>query len=356
MRTSIKFAALAGIASAAQITALAGAIDLHLKMPQMALDMLGADAAVFAGKFFGADGKLIQRNAPDGERFKSFLAQKYATSSDNPILTDVAAQFATFFHSNMPEMDMGWVPLFDEVDLRGSTHDHFDIIDTNAGIVYEQLKQGEAIKKRTKISESKTIVSYLTMGAGLGLLDDWLRFQQWWKVDEATGEFTAKHWDKMAELHYGLFTALSTSVDVNFTTDDATTFNAAVAGILRAVRSSGYAVGQNAGFYILTSPEKVGRITRMLSAERGSAMVDFGTMKEPIAYTVKGVIASTFVPANDTGYYLVLPGRKIKRGVWKDLTVEGQRNAAARAEDLYAHAQYNCAIGDTAQVRRVKFA
>lgn len=356
MRTSIKFAALATIGAAAQITSLAGAIDLHLKMPQSMLDMLGGDAAAFSGQLVGTDGKALTRGEPTLERFKSFLAQKYATSSDNPILTDVAAQFAEFFHTNMPEMDMGWVPLFDLVDLRGSSHDHFDIIDTNAGVVYEQLKQGEAIKKRTKISESKTIVSYLTMGAGLGLLDDWLNFQQWWKVDEAVAEFGAKHWDKMAELHYGLFTALSTAIDVNFATDDATTFNAAVSGILRAVRSSGYAVGQNAGFYILTSPEKVGRLTRMLSAERGSAMVDFGTMKEPIAYTVKGVIASTFVPANDTGYYLILPGRKIKRGIWKDLTVEGQRNAAARAQDLFAHAQYNCAIGDTAQVRRVKFA
>lgn len=356
MRTSIKYPALAAIAAGTQIHALAGAIDLHLKMPQYLLDMLGGDAAVFAGKMFGADGAALTRSAPTQERFKSFLAQKYATSSDNPILTDVSAQFAEFFHSNMPEMDMGWTPLFDFLDLRGSTHDHFDLIDTNAGITYEQLKPGEAIKKRTKITESKTTVGYLTMGAGLGLLDDWLAFQQWWKVDEAVAEFGAKHWDKMAELHYGVFTGQSTAIDVNFATDDATTFNAAVAAILRAVRSSGYAVGQNAGFYIVTSPEKVGRITRMLSAERGSPMVDFGTMKEPIAYTVKGVIASTYVSSSDTGYYLVLPGRKIKRAVWKDLTVEGQRNAAVRAQDLFAHAQYNCVIGDTAQVRRVKFA
>lgn len=355
MRTSIKYTALAALAANVALPSLAAAIDFELKKPQVLLDMLGDKAPLYGGNLVSLDGRAVSA-APSEERIKAYLAQKYATPSDNPILNDIAAQFASFFHSNMPEIDTGWTVLFDLVDLRQSSHDAFDIIDTNAGITYEQQKPGAEIKKRTKITESKTNVGYLTMGAGLGLLDDWLRFQQFWKVDEAIAEFRGQHFDKMAALHYGLFTAQSTAIDVAFAIDDSTTFNAAAAALLRGVRSSGYAAGQNAGMYVVCAPEKVGRVMRMLAADQGSGLVQFGTLKEPIAYTVKGVVSSTHIPANDTGYYLVLPGRKIKRGLWKDLSVEAQRNASMRAEDLYAHSQYNAAIGDVAQVRRVKYA
>jgi hypothetical protein len=354
MRTSIKFAALAGLPANAQLPSLAQAIDWELKKPQLLMDMLGSKAPQFSGQLKSLDGRSL--DAPSEAQFKAFLAQKYATTIDNPILSDISAQFASFFHTNMPEIDTGWTPLFDLVDLRGSTHDHFDIVDTSGGVTYDQIKPGAEIKKRTKLSEAKTTVSLLTMGAGLGILDDWIQRQQFWNVDEAVNEFRAKHFDKMAELHYGLFTALSTAIDVAFTVDDPTTFNAAAAALFRAVRFSGYATGQNAGLYILTSPEKVGRVTRMIVADRGSGLVQFGTVKEPIAYSVRGVIASTFVTAADTGYYLILPNRKIKRAIFSDLAVETDRNPSMRATDWYAHAQYNAAIGDTAQVRRVKFA
>lgn len=352
MQTAIKFAALGALAANQQITTLQNAIDFEFKKPQILLDMLGKSVPMSTGHIKTIDGRSAPVTLTE-ERIKAFLAQKYATSSDNPILNDIAAQFATFFHSNMPEIDTGWTVLFDLVDLRSSSHDHFDLIDTNAGISYEQIKQGGEIKKRTKISEARTIVPYLTYGAGLGILDDWLRFQQFWKIDEATGEFRAKAFDKQAELHYALFTAQSAAIDVAFDTDDTTTFNKAAASIFRALRDKGYGLGQNAGLYILTSPERVGRVTRMLAADRGSGLVQFGTLQEPIAYTVLGVIASTHVPANDTGYYLVLPGRKIKRGLWKDLSIEAARNAALRAEDIYGHMQFNGIVGDTAQVRRV---
>jgi len=347
MRTQIKFNRLAKLPAEQAKATLAEAISFEINKPGILMDALGKDLA--AGRKARLDDATVTA------RVKAFLAEKYASSSSNPILVDLASEFAAFFHSNMPEIDTGWMSLFDLVDMRGSTHDHFDIVDTNAGVTYEQIKPGAEIKKRTGISESSTRVGYVTYGAGLGILDDWIEKQQFWKVDDAVNEFRAKHFDKMAEVHYGLFTGLSSAIDVAFSTDDATTFNAAVATMLRAVRSSGYAVGQNAPLKIITSYEQVGRVKRMLEATSGSVMVAYGTQKQPIAYTVDEVIATTFVSASDTGYYLVLPNRKVKRGLWKDLSIEQARNAAARATDWYASAQYNAAIGDTAQVRRVKF-
>ena len=121
------------------------------------------------------------------------------------------------------------------------------------------------------------------------------------------------------------------------------------------MRDKGYAAGQNAVFYAVCAPEHLGRIERMLTAQRGSAMVDYGTVGQPLAYSIGGVISTTHVPANSSGYYLVLPGRKLKRGVWKDLTVESARNVYVSAEDIVGVGQYNAAIGDSDQVRRVLF-
>lgn len=352
MRTHIKYNRLPGLPADQREVALKQAIDWELAKVSVLADVFGERLretvqAVKAGTITMA---YVE------ERIKAHLRTKYSTASDNPILVDLASEFASFFHSNMPEIDTGYLGLFDLVDMRGSTHDHFDIVDTNAGITYEQIAPGAAIKKRTAISESRTQVPYLTYGAGLGLLDDWLNYQQFWKVDEAVAEFRAKYFDSKAALHYALFTALGAGIDVAFATDDATTFNSAAAAILRNVRSSGYAVGQNAALKIVTSPEQVGRVTRMLEATRGSTMVAFGTMKQPIAYQVDEVIATPYVAANDTGYYLVLPRRKLKRGEWRDLGIEQQRNASARATDWYASGQFNAVVGDSNQVRRVKFA
>ncbi|MBR0346030.1 MAG: hypothetical protein IJI03_12310 [Rudaea sp.] len=382
MKTSIKFHALPGLDQIGQLTSLKQAIDLELKKPAILMSFLDANKHLARNRFASndpRDGKAADVSRDDIKSFlasnvhmlmaaeaqkqpgavaaagKAFFGEKYSTASDNPILTDLAAQFAAFFHSNMPDIDTGWMQLFDLVDLRNSPHDHFDIDDTNAGITYTQVSPGAAIKKRTKITESKTSCGYLTFGAGLGLLDDWISKQMFWKIDEVVSEFRTQHFDKMASQHYGLFTALGAGINQAFVTDDATTFNAGASTLLRNLRKMGYGVGQNTGLKIVCAPEKAGRIMRMLQAQQGSQLVAFGTMKEPIAYTVDAVISSTWIPANDAGYYLLLPGKKLKRGLWQDLSIEQQRNAAARATDWYASAQYNAIVGDTNQIVRVLY-
>lgn len=354
MLTSIQWDKLKGMPIEQQKVALKKSIDLELKMPILAMDMFQRNPGALYGAVKAAKEGDFSK-LPGAEYRKQFLAQKYATSSANPILTALDAQFAAFFHSNMPDVDIGWMQLFDLVDLRNSPHDHFDIDDTNAGITYTQIKPGARINKKTNITESKMSVYYNTYGAGLGILDDWLTKQMFWKIDEVIAEFRSNHFDQMANVHYSLFTAIGTGINQNFNTDDATTFNASAAVLIRNLRTMGYGVGQNANFKIVCAPEKAGRLGRMLTSQQGSQIVAFGTMKEPIAYTVDALISSVWVPANDLGYYLILPGKKIKRGLWQDLSVEQQRDASARATDWFASAQYNAAIGDTNQVVRVKY-
>lgn len=373
MQTQIKFARMAQIKAAdgesvavARRKALAKAVNFELLKPQLVLDMLPGAAHKFFNGFRASANE--PRFAPTADHFKAFMAerfpelvtgadgQKFANASTNPVLNDVSNEFEIYFHSNMPELDLGWTALYDFVDLRNSSHDHFDIITTNAGITWEQIPQGGEIRVRRAIAESKGTCTMMTEGSGLGILDEWIDDQKFWKVDEAIAEFRATYWDMQASVHYGLFTAQSSAIDVAFSTDDTITFNLAAATIIRNVAASGYATGTNPGFYILCAPEKAGRILKLLEATQGSALVAMGSNKEPIAYTVRGVIATRYVASSDTGYYLVLPNRKMKRGVKRDLQIESERDIYHRATDWVGSCRFNAIIGDTAQVRRVKYA
>ena len=360
MKIKLNHSALNGLDSAARNAAMFKAIAFHIALPALFADAFGEKLAYM--RSFAEGGAGIKQLAgsvtrvPELKDFQSMLARKYATPDQNPTLTDPAMKVEAWFHDNLPELDLAWMALFDLVDLRGSNQSEFDINTTSAGITWAQRQPGAPADIRRQFAESNLPVPYLEFAAGVGILDAWLQFNKFWKVDEVVAEFIATAADKRAAIHYGLFTALGSGIDQAFATDDTTTFNNAAAAILRALRTSGQPVGSNAQFDIVTSPEKVGRILAMLDAKRGSPMIAFGTQDQPIAYSVRNVISTTYVPSNDTGYYLVLPGRKIKRGVWKDPTLESKRDIAVSAQDWVGVEQYNAAIGNSDQVRRVKFA
>lgn len=360
MHIKLNHSALQGLDDAGKKTALFKAIAFHIMLPALFADAFGEKLAYMRQAADGVPGVKqlagTAMRAPELKDFEAMLARKYATPDQNPVLTEPARKIEAWFHSNMPELDTGWMTLFDLVDLRGTNVSEFDINTTSAGITWAQRQPGAPADIRRQFAEGSLAVPYLEFAAGVGILDVWLQFNKFWKVDEIVAEFIANAADQRAATHYGLFTALGSGVDTAFATDDTTTFNTAAATILRAVRSTGQAVGANAQFDILVAPEKVGRVLAMLDAKRGSAMVAFGTQDQPIAYGVRNVISTPHVPAADTGYYLVLPGKKIKRGVWKDPTLESKRDIAVSAQDWVGVEQYNAAIGDSSQVRRVKFA
>lgn len=355
MRTKIKFNALAQLPDDQKFKALAQAISLELQKPALLQDMMEGKSALCGRQAYLLN-DADRPKAPTAEQIKNYLARKWTVGSDTPALMGVATEVESFWHSNMPEIDTGYEAAFDFMDLRASGYDHFDLIDTNAGISFNQVKPGQEVKIRRAISETQTVVKYLEIADGLGLLNDWIRFNKFWNIDEAVAEFRAKFYDRKAELHYGLLTALPSGVNVPFDTDDAKTFNNAAAALFRALRERGYGLGQNPSLLIFAPPEQAGRINKMLMATQGSQIVSMGTLSQPIAFTVRAVITSTHIPANSTGYYLVLPGRKIKRADWQDLTVVSDNNIYTNATDWVGRGKFNAIIGDQAQVRRVLFA
>lgn len=353
MKTAINWKAYQQAPAHQQFDMLKSAISYELGRVDACRDAMGKNAVLANGNI-----RTLAANDPGDTlgRFKTFMARKYSTPSTNPELNDPANDMAEFFHSNMPEMDMGYELLFDSVDMRNTTHDHFDILDTNAGLSWQQRKPGETVQIRKNISEALTTVGVVEYAEGLGLLDFWLDFQKFWNVEEAIAEFRSTYFDQKAKLHYDLFTAQGSGINQTFATDDVTTANNAAGAILRATRDKGYNLGSNTGFYAVCEVEQVGRLEKMLTAQRGSAIVDQGTVSQPLTARIQGVIGTTHIPAGHSGWYLVMPGRKLKRADWLDLTVEQARNAHKSATDLVGKGRYNAAIGDSDQVRRCLFA
>lgn len=352
MNTVARYHNLAKMPAGQQrLKALAEAINLDLMLPQAYLDLQGGKAANQSNVHNLGGAKAI--DLPNIERVKAFLSMKYTTPSDTPALSDVAAAMVQVFHTNMPTVDLGWTNLFTIHDLRSSPSDHFEILDTNAGITFTQRAAGEEVKVRRNIVEDLLDVRFLEFADAVGILDVWLDYQKWWNVEAVVSEFLAKAWDKKAEFHYDLIQALGSGINTAFDTDATQTFNNAASSIVRALDGSG--ISATGTFKILTSPERVGYILKMLEAQRGSNIVAFGANVQPLAYTVDQVIASPHVPSNATGYYLILPGRKMQSGNWKDLSTESDRDIYKAAFDIVARMRWNAAIGEQNQVRRVAF-
>lgn len=265
----------------------------------------------------------------------------------DPNLAGVPSVINVF--ANSAEEDFGYERLFDFVDMRKSAAKTFEILDASNGITFEQIKEGEPIKVRG-ISTAKTSVGYLKYAGGLGFLDDWFRFNQYYLMDDVLRDVRLKYLATMAQVHYALLTALGSGVNQAFATDDVTTINNACAKILTDIKGKGYAAGENPVFKIAAGTGLKARIAKALAA----AFALPNANNNQIAYRIGEVIATTELA--DDKYYVILPGVKMKRAVWDDLNAESKRDALRRAEDMTWEGKFNAAIGDAAQVRRCSLA
>lgn len=351
--SAANYANLAKVPDGERLSALFKAINFDLSLPQLALDMQNGKA-MHAAQVVDTEGRT-QARPLSAEATKSFLVNKYATPGDNPALAATTQRVVQYFHTGLNELDMGWTQLFRFVDMRQANQPSFKIIGASTGLAFKQRAPGEKVEINRNFGETSAEVEFVTYAGGLGVLDDWLRFQQYWTIQQVVEEFRGKYYDKQAEIHYGLFTALGAGIDVAFDTDATKTFNKAVAGMLRALNGKGYAIGSGAQFDIIVNPEQLGYVLKMLEATRGSQLVAFNAASQPLAYSVRNIISTTQAPAAATGYYVVLADRKIQRATWMDLQIETNRDIYKRAQDWVGTAQFNAAIGDTDQVRRIAF-
>lgn len=242
--------------------------------------------------------------------------------------------------------DRGYEVLFDEVDMRQSQSTTFDVLDVSGGVTFYQQIAGQEAKLSQIPTSTKTQVSFLRYIGGFPILDDWLRFNQYYKIDELTADTVRRWYDQKATIMYGLLTALAASINQAFDTDDITTINNACAQILEDLAAAGYVVDENSLFTITCNPKLRGRIFKAINSTWITPNVN-----KQIVYNIDTVISTTKIV--NTSYYVSIPGVKNKRGEWEDLNARPpQRNELLVGADHVWTGAYNAIIGEAKQHRR----
>jgi len=301
------------------------------KMPNVPL-------AVEIAKEMGVDQELVTK-------MFTLMAAKGATGpSDAPNSMDRNLVTAGVFYPGMvdPLLDFGFEELFDFIDMRNSMQTSFDILDISNAITFAEVKSGERMKKYG-ISDTKSTVSKMIVAAAIGILDDWINYNQYWNLNQAAMEAKSKYYDKMATDHYALIAAGAQAQA--FDTDDITTINNACADILVDCAAKGFTLTGNETFELRANITLKQRIEKAFALTFNSPNAD----KNQLVHTLNRKYSTKLAT---TEYYVVLPGRKIKRGVWSDLSAETDRDILIRGTDVAYCGEYNAAVGEVEQIRK----
>lgn len=266
-------------------------------------------------------------------------ADSSLTGTDNPVMYKLT--------DTIKSPDRGYEILFREHDLRQSTSKSFDVLDISGGVTFYQQKPGERAKLSSLPTAAKSAVSMLRFTGGFAILDDWLRFNEYYKIDELTADTINRWYDAKADIFYGLITALSSGINQAFSTDDVTTINNACVAIQMDMADAGYPVPENPEFWIVAHPTLKMRIMKALAA----AFLNPNTNINQIVWPIAGMINTTKIAS--TSYYVCLPGVKNQRGEWEDLNARpAQRDELVLGADHVWTGAYNGVIGESKQWKR----
>ena len=270
---------------------------------------------------------------------------KYTGADSSLIGTDNPIAFRLTDTIKTP--DRGYEVLFSEVNMRQATNKSFDVLEVSGGVTFYQQKPGERAKLSTLPSAAKTAVSMLRFTGGFAILDDWLRFNEYYKIDELTADTVRRWYDQKADLMYGLITALSSGINETFSTDDVTTINNACANIQVNMAAAGYPVEENPSFYIVAHPLLKMRLMKALA----NGFLNPNSSNQQIVWPIAGMINTTKIAS--TSYYVCLPGVKNQKGEWEDLNARpAQRDELVLGADHVWTGAYNGVIGESKQFRR----
>lgn len=290
--------------------------------------------------------KILEAVSACFKRVGEMPLQREKMVGADPTLAGVAPIIQTFTDT-IDTPDRGYEVLFDEVDMTSSTSKFFEIMGINGGVTFHQQIPGEEAKLSKLPTSAKAQVEMLRFTGGFPILDDWLTYNEHYKIDDLTADTVKRWYHQKAALFYGLLTILDSGINQAFVTDDVTTINTACAAIQTTLAAAGYAVDENSSFYIVCHPNLKQRIYKALAA----GFMVANSNNEQIVWTIKGVISTVHVPVDH--YYISLPGLKNKRGEWDTLNARpAQRNELKLGADHVWTGAYNGAIGEKLQHRR----
>lgn len=314
--------------------------------------MAGVITAFFQGKLpasnFASD--MAKEFGIDEElavKMMQFMHGKTSPSDAGDLMNRNRPVTAAVFYQGMvdPLLDFGFEDLFQFQDMREAGQTSFDIIDVNNAITFQPVKTGEKIKKYG-ITTDKLSVEKTGYGAAIGIFDDWIRYAQYWSINQAIVEARSKYYDRQAADHYSLLTSISAGQNEAFATDDITTINNACANILDDCQGLGFVITGNETFELRANVLLKERIEKAFALTFNSPAT---TQQNQLVFTVNRKY-TTKIPA--TSFYVGLPGRKTQRGIWLDLSSETDRDIMTRGLDVAFYGEYNAAIGNEKQWRR----
>lgn len=247
--------------------------------------------------------------------------------------------------------DRGYEVLFDLVDMLAAITKTFEVLDVSGGVTFYQQNEGEEAKLSKLPTSAKTLVSMLRFTGGYNILDDWLRYNEYYKIEQLTADTIRRWYNQKATLMYGLLTALAAGINQAFQTDDVTTINNACVQILTDLEAGGYVVDENSDFVITCNPKLKMRIMKALAA----SYIIPNANNNKIEFNISTVVQTTKIAA--TSYYVSLPGGKNQRGEWEDLNLRPpQRNELVLGAAHVWTGAYNAIIGESKQHRRCSLA
>lgn len=301
--------------------------DLGVKAPAIAIaETMGVDQELVEKVLVAANmkGLVSAGDAPNGMNRNPVTAGVFYTAEGDPML------------------DFGYEELFDYQDMKDAMQTNFDILDVQNLITFEEVKSGQRMKKYG-VTDGKASVEKMTVAAAMGILDDWINYYQYWSLNQAAVEAQSKYRQKMSADHYALLAAAA--IAQAFATDDITTINNACASILTACQNKGFTLTGNESFELRANINLKQRIEKAFALTFNSPNSD----KNQLVHTIKRKY-STQIAAD--GYFVVLPGRKLKRGVWADLSAETDRDILMRGTDVAYSGEYNAGVGEAQQIRK----
>lgn len=308
--------------------------DLGMKAPAIAIaEASGLDPALIEKVLLAASQKGIAlSDTPNGVNRNPVTAAVFNMAQADPLL------------------DFGYEELFDLVDMRSAGQTNFDILDINNLITFNEVKSGARMKKYG-ITDGKTSVEKMTVAAAMGILDDWINYYQFWNLNQAATEAESKYRSKMAADHYALIVAAGEvgGQTTAFATDDITTINNACAKILTDLQGMGYVITGNETFELRANINLKQKIEKAFALTFNSPNTDNNQLVHTLNRKYNTTLAAT-------SYYVVLAGRKLKRGVWSDLKAETDRDILMRGSDVAYSGEYNAGVGEVKQVRKCALA
>ncbi len=281
-------------------------------------------------------------------------AQEFTVPSDFP--QSAVDAIAKFHQVDAP--DLGWEQVFEVIDFTQTKKNGFEILDVGTGLSFRAIKPGEKAEVY-KISGEVTPVNFDLFGGALGWSKLWFDDQEYWKLEDAAKEFRAKWYAQKAQAHYDLISASRPDSDVSWqggvndskAVRDAETINCACAEILNDLSGLGYEVSPGASLVIVAPVQLWARLRNALNitlSDTASSQINFNVS---LAVTTR-LKNQALSGADNSHYFVCLPGRKIKSGLRMDLTILSEPDILAYAETVAGWGRYGAAIGEAEQLRR----